>query len=94
MYDLHDDEMLEHLRPLYGLCHAGDYWAITAEEHLINDLDMLSVISNPALYAKFDDSILIVVSGIQVDNCLCAGSTASKQLKLKTLYKFDSKPKI
>lgn len=45
--DFLEDEKFRLLKTLYELCDTGGYYAITTKEHLINDLRMPSVISNP-----------------------------------------------
>lgn len=49
-------------------------------KHLIHDLGMLSAIGDPSLYAKFDNYVLIRVSGVQVDDSINAESTAFEQI--------------
>lgn len=45
-------EVLYLKKPLCGICDAGDYWDITMEEHLINDIGMVPIIGDKALHVK------------------------------------------
>lgn len=49
---------------------------------------MQPVHSDSALYAKFEDSTLVGLSEIQVDDCLKEGTQSFEQLTPKTLKKF------
>lgn len=93
-FDMQEDEILELLKPLYGLCNAGDYWAVALEEHIINDLGMQSVVSDPALFAKIEEGKLTGLSGVQVDDCLNAGLDSFEKHTMKTLELFDLKPRV
>lgn len=43
-------EVFRLVRPLYGLCDAGDYWTHTMETHLVNDLKMQQASGDSALF--------------------------------------------
>lgn len=94
VFDLKEDELLELLNPLYGLCDAGDYYGVTIEEHAINDLGMTALLSDSALYAKFAGGRLIGISGLQVDDCLNAGNKEFEELTNLTFQKFESKLRV
>lgn len=61
---------------------------------MTNDLGMQSVVSDSALYAKFDDSTLAGFSEIQVDDCLNAGKQSFERLTQKALKRIESKPRV
>lgn len=44
-FQLKDDQLLEILRPLYGLADSGDYWHATFLKHLKSDTNMQSTSS-------------------------------------------------
>lgn len=93
-FGINEDELLELVKPLYGLCGAGDYWGITIEEHTINDLGMTPLVSDSSLYARHRGKELIGISGLQVDDCLNAGNKEFEELTKLTLRKFESKPRV
>lgn len=43
LFELQDDELLHFIKPLYGICEAGNYWGVTIKEHHINDLKIIPV---------------------------------------------------
>lgn len=94
MFDLRYDEMLDFLRPFYGHCDVEDYGAITIEEHLINDIDYLSFISDSALNANCKVFLVNRVSVIQVDDRLNVKSKSFERFTLNTLNKVNSKPRV
>lgn len=51
-FQLTDDQLLEILRPLYGLADSGDYWHGTFLKHLKSDLNMQSTACDPSLFFK------------------------------------------
>lgn len=94
-YGIRSDQFLELLKPLHGLCNAGNYWGVTIAEHVVNDHGMKPPTSYPALYVKFSDSGLIVgLFGVHIDDCLNAGDESFKSSSLKTLKKFEFEPPI
>jgi hypothetical protein len=40
-FEMTSDEVLQLLRPLYGLADAGDYWNATMVDHMLNDLGLV-----------------------------------------------------
>jgi Reverse transcriptase (RNA-dependent DNA polymerase) len=44
--NLSSDTMLKLLRPLYGLCDAGDYWARTILDHLTKDVNLVQTVGD------------------------------------------------
>lgn len=53
LFGLRPDELLKIIKPLYGLCDFGDYWNVTIDDHLKNDLKMRKDVSDVSLYFKF-----------------------------------------
>lgn len=51
-FGLQENELLELNKPLYGLCDAGNYWSVTIEERIINDLGLTPTPGDPSLYVK------------------------------------------
>lgn len=87
-------ELLELIKPFYGICNAGNYWDMTIDAHIVNNLDMRTLISDPALHWKFDDKNLQGLSEVEVDDCLKAGNDQLKSLTQQTLQKFEYKPLV
>lgn len=76
------------------MCDSGDYWGNPKNAYVTNDLGMLPLLSDSTLYIKFDDSKLIGLSGIQVDESLNTGTDTFEKLTELTLEKFDPKPQV
>lgn len=89
-----DDEILELILPLYGICDAGDYWGVTVEYHVQDDLDMTPCIGDAAMYVKLVDGVLQGIMGVYVDDNLNAGTTEFEEMTRESLEKFDSKPRV
>lgn len=92
LFGLQEDEVLLLLRPLYGICDAGDYWHATFTSHIEDDLGMTSLTSDRALYYKRDgDGHLSGSLGAYVDDSLMAGDRDLQQTTELTLRRFDAK---
>lgn len=89
-----DNEVLELLRPLYGVFNAGDYRRLPFHYHLEKDLDMSSTTGDPALYINLSDFKLDGMVGILVDDKLRTGTSEFEKRTFKSLEKFDFKPQI
>lgn len=89
-----DGELFKLIRPLYGLCDAGDYWGETMTSHLINDLKMRPTSGDPSLYYWKDRGKLAGVTGMYVDDLLNAGNVNFQKHAESTLNVFDSKPRV
>jgi Reverse transcriptase (RNA-dependent DNA polymerase) len=50
--------VLKLLKPLYGLCDAGDHWSRTYHKHLMEDLNLKPTLNAPALFFKAVDEKL------------------------------------
>lgn len=79
---------------MYGLCDSGDYWGVTINAHVTNELGMTSLYSDSAMFMKQKNGKLIGLCGVQVDHSLNAGNEEFEKLTQLTLKKFDSKPWI
>lgn len=88
-----DDEVLHILKPLYGLCDAGDYWSETMTSHVKEDLSMSPLTGDPALYVKEGDGQTDGLLGSYVDDMLLGGNEDFQRLTESTLTRFDSKPR-
>lgn len=49
------DEVLEILKPIYGMTNAGDYWGVTIDRHAKDDLGLIPLLVDPSLYIKRND---------------------------------------
>lgn len=90
------DEVLELLFPLYGLCDAGDYWGVTFEKHLVNDLNMTPMKSDGAMYCwkEGDDGEICGMTGTYVDDSLNAGTDKFQEHTKATSVRFESKERV
>eukprot|EP00170_Pyropia_yezoensis_P002751 contig_11549_g2756 len=88
-----DDEVLQVLKPLYGLCDAGDYSSATMTAHIKDDLCMSSLTGDPALYYKYGDGHADGLLGSYVDDMLLGGNENFQSLTESTLTRFESKPR-
>jgi len=67
LFDITDEEVLLLVRPLYGVCDAGDYWFVTLQRHVRDDLLMTPLSSDPALYMRKGFNGLVGIMGTFVD---------------------------
>lgn len=88
-----DDEVLRILKPLYGLCDAGDYWSATMTSHVEGDLSMSPLTGDPALYVKDGGGDVDGLLGSYVDDMLLGGNEEFQRLTETTLARFESKPR-
>lgn len=92
--ELDANEVLELLRPLYGLADSGDRWHATLQHHHVADLQMEALDSEPAFYFRCMGERLIGLSGLYVDDILRAGTKEYEQLSASTSQKFDTTPSV
>lgn len=90
--DLSADEVLQLMRPLYGLADAGDRWHHTLAHHHLSDLNMESLVSERSLYYKMIGSRLAGLSGVYVDDILRCGTPEFQDAVSVTAEKFDATP--
>ena len=93
LFGINCDEVLEILKPLYGVCDAGDYWGITIITHVEEDLLMTPFAGDPSLYMKCGQGNIEGLLGAYVDDCLLAGDERFQTLTEKMLLKFNSRPR-
>jgi hypothetical protein len=89
-FDLRPGEVLELLRPLYGLADAGEFWQRERDRHFHQDLDLRAATGDPALFFKRVEHQLIGVVGCYVDDTLWAGTPALFRMLDATKRKFAS----
>ena len=90
--ELEASEVLQLMRPLYGLCDSGDRWAHTLRHHHTSDLGMLALASEPALFYRSIGDRLIGLSGCYVDDMLRAGTPDFYGDANATSSTFDTTP--
>jgi hypothetical protein len=56
------DQVLKLLRPLYGLCDAGDYWASTKLDHLTKDLGLTQAVGDSGLFFQTMNRKLVALT--------------------------------
>lgn len=88
------DELFELTMPICGVCEAGDYWGVTVESHMVNELSMRSLDRIPALFYKKNGNIIEGVSSSYVDGELHAGNKKFETLTENTIARYDSKPRL
>lgn len=92
LFDLADDEVLLLNLPLYGVCDAGDYWHDTITAHIRDDLGMVPLVSDPALFIKQNaQSRLLGMTGAYVDDLLNGGGGDFQRVTEQTLKRFQAK---
>lgn len=92
-FHLAPNQLLNLLKPLYGLTDAGDYWDATITHHLKNDLEMRASALDIRLFFKLIQGKLAGISGMYVDDSFHAGNEEFLEHTKKTEQKFDSKPR-
>ena len=90
--ELDASEVLQLMKPLYGLCDSGDRWAHTLRHHHTSDLGMLSLASEPALFYHAIGDRLNGLSGCYVDDMLRAGTPEFFDDAAITSKTFDTTP--
>ena len=91
--NLSSDEVLEPLKPLYGLPDSGDYWNRTMSNHITNNLGMTPSYVDNALFIKVEHDQLLGLTGIYVDDSIHCGNKAFAKLTDETAKLFDSREK-
>lgn len=94
IFGLQTNELFELNKPLYGIYEAGDYWGVTLEEHIINDLGMSPLADDSELYLKHRNGALVGITGSHVDNSLHTEYKESEALAEATLETFEAKPRL
>ena len=88
-FKINADQCLKLVKPLYGLCDAGDLWSSTMDKHHRLALEMVPLRSEPACYIKHEDGKLVGISGSYVDDLLRAGKKSFRDECRKTYEAFD-----
>jgi Reverse transcriptase (RNA-dependent DNA polymerase) len=89
--NLRGDQVLKLLRPLYGLCDAGDYWARTILDHLTKDLNLTQSIGDSGLFFRAMNKKLVALTASFVDDLLMAGDDDFHEQSLYTSKRFKSR---
>jgi hypothetical protein len=89
---LYKDQLLQAVKPLYGLSDAGVYWGQTLNDHHTQELKMVQSTGDISLLYKRVMSGLTGLSG-SVDDIIRAGGDAFREESTKiTDEKFNTKP--
>lgn len=94
LFGVGDGEVLLLLLPLYGMCDAGDYWAVTLTGHVKDDLGMVPLTGDPSLFIKEENGRTVGLLGGYVDDLLNGGDESFQTLTQQTLETFESKPRV
>lgn len=84
--------MSELLKPLYEICDAGDYWGITLGTRVVNDLGMIVIPGDSAVYIRFGKSNVAEIKGVYVDDFLNAEDPSFERLAKNTNNVCDENP--
>lgn len=93
-FDIKRDELLRLSNSLYGLCDGRDYWMITIESQLFDELSISPVIGDTALYIKHKNGGVNGICGSYIDDLLNAWGEGFRRLIERTLKVFESKLSI
>jgi hypothetical protein len=80
---LMQDELLQVIKPLYGLSDSGDYWAETVVQHHLRALRMSQPTADFSLFFRIVAGELAGLSGTHVDDLLQAGTPTFRREVLK-----------
>lgn len=86
--------MLKPLKALYGLCDVGDYWGITKQDHITEDLLMEPTIRDAAMFFRKREGKVIGITGANVDDLLSAGTKEFESITNATLKTFESNLRV
>jgi len=88
--ELSADELVQVIRPLYGLSESGDYWHETLTRHHINDLKMTQATGDFSLFFRRLSGRLVALSGTYVDDMLqCATVEQRRAIQDLMRSRFD-----
>ena len=51
-FGLNDGHKLKFKKPIYGITDAGDYWYVTIQDRMKDELKLDPIVGGPALYKK------------------------------------------
>ena len=75
--DLAPDELVQIVRPCYGLSDAGDYWSETLRNHLRDNLRFQHTACDLSLWIRHVSDRLVAMSATYVDDVLLAAEPAA-----------------
>lgn len=78
-FQLDADELLEILRPLYGLADSGDFWQYTFRRHMKKNLCMTTTACDLSLHFKRVQRTLQGIIATNVDDNFSAGQNSFKK---------------
>ena len=70
---------------------AGDYWGVTSDEHIQNNLSMVPTEIDPSLYIKEGSEGTDGLLGSYVDGSLLCGDKTFQELTERTMQRFESR---
>ena len=89
-FGLCEEDILEPLKPIYGMKNAGDYRGVTVNRHVKHDLGLVPLLGDPLLYVKRKEEDLDGLLGMYVDDSLLGGNDDMQELTKLSLRRFDS----
>lgn len=90
-FQLEAGELLELLKPLYGLTDSGDYWHATLTRHLTEDLLMRPTAGDLGLYTKVIGKGIAGMIGAYVDDTIATCPPQFDRESRATEKKFESR---
>ena len=88
-FNLPHDKCLKIVKPLYGLCDAGDLWYETLDQHHRKNLKMEPFRIDTALYSSGEGDNLKGLSGCYVDDLLRCGNFEFEKASSKTKERIE-----
>lgn len=92
-FQLSAGQLLQVLRPLYGLADSGDYWHATFLKHLKKYIVMQSTACEFPLFFRYVNNTLQGMVATHVDDTLSAGNKTFQEMSKITSQRFYSKPR-
>ena len=90
--ELNQDELIQIIKPLYGLADSGDYWNETLTKHHLQHLRMKQTEGDFSLFFYHIGQKLAGLSGTYVDDILRAGNKEFNDYSTKITHSaFDAK---
>lgn len=87
-----DDELLQLVRHLCGICDAGDYWVTFFTARNEGDLGVASTSRDPALYVRNGAENMQGLLRTYVDGSILGGNATFQAMTEVTVRQFDAKP--
>ena len=92
LFGITEGQFLKLLKPLYGICDSGDYWAATFTHYVTEVLKMTPLDGDPSMYQHKIDGETEGLLGAYVDDNLFVGSDNFEDTIHRIAKKFESKP--